>query len=223
MGDHSVSQNIQKECSMMLTGVFLIGLLASFIGSLPLGVLNLSVIQLSGTRSLNQGYLFSFGASVIELIQAFIAIWFAEWFLRSSELGNIFQLIAIPILIGLGVYYLRQKKYSNPSETRTTSKMSGFTKGVLLSVANPVAIPFWIFYSAWFYSNQWITYEFPIIIALVAGIAGGTFLCLALYGTLGQYLYTKLSAYQLRINQLIGSVFIILALLQGVDILMSHS
>lgn len=203
---------------MMLISAFVLGILASFIGSLPLGVLNLSVIRIAGNRNLRQAYLFSFGAATVEFVQAFVAIWFASWLVTKSLLGGFLEIMVIPILLLFGVYYWTRKSKSTTSNQTSEYKFSGFSQGAFLSIINPIAIPFWIFYSAWFYSNNWINYDFPEIVLLVAGISIGTFLCLALYGLLGNYIYKEISFIRTRMNQIIGAIFILLAIIQGINI-----
>ena len=51
---------------------------------------------------------------------------------------------------------------------------SGFRKGFLISIANPLAIPFWIAITAYLTSNEWIALTSSNELIYVAGISTGT-------------------------------------------------
>ncbi len=61
---------------------------------------------------------------------------------------------------------------------------SGFRKGVLLSIGNPLAIPFWIAVTAYLQSNSWVNFDDVPIWSYVLGISLGTLSILSLLGLL---------------------------------------
>ncbi len=200
---------------MTIIGIFFIGFIASFIGSLPIGMLNMTVMEISFSKSLKQGVLFSAGAAFTEFFQAIIAIKFSSWFLENPTVEMMIKLSVIPVLLFFGVVHLRKKLNSSTLKENKTGSYSGFSKGMFLSGINPISIPFWVFYAVWFQSMGWISFEtFPAVM-FVIGITLGTFVCLSLYGKVGQYVFSRIAILNLWMNKIVGSVFIILALYQS--------
>ena len=64
---------------MMLLQVFLIGLVFSFIGSIPPGTLNLAVLQLGMEYKIKTALRFSLAVAIIEYPYAWIAVVFEDW------------------------------------------------------------------------------------------------------------------------------------------------
>ncbi|MEL7001970.1 MAG: LysE family transporter [Bacteroidota bacterium] len=191
---------------------FIIAFFFSFIGSIPPGTLNLSVIQLSLDNKLKAAIRFSLAAAIIEFPYAFIAVKFENLITSSPIVLNNFKLIAAVVMISLGTVNLIT--YSKPSTSDTLEKLkqSGFRKGVILSILNPLAIPFWVGVTAYLNHQQWIvlTGNWSITI-YVLGISFGTFSLLALLALLSQYLgglFRKKSLIQI----IPGIIFLILGL-----------
>jgi len=201
---------------MTIISIFLIGFLASFIGSLPIGMLNMTVMEISFSKSLKQGVLFSAGAAFTEFFQALVAVKFSSWFLENPTVEMMIKLSVIPVLLVFGIIHLRKKLNDAHKKEIRDDKYSGFSKGMFLSGINPISIPFWVFYAVWFQSMGWISFEAIPAIVFVIGITLGTFVCLSLYGKVGQYIFSRIAVLNLWMNKIVGGVFIILALYQSV-------
>ncbi len=201
---------------MTIISIFLIGFLASFIGSLPIGMLNMTVMEISFSKSLKQGILFSAGAAFTEFFQALVAVKFSSWFLENPTVEMMIKLSVIPVLLIFGIIHLRKKLNDTSKKDNREEKYSGFTKGIFLSGINPISIPFWVFYAVWFQSMGWISFEMIPAIVFVIGITLGTFMCLSIYGKAGQYIFSRITVLNLWMNKIVGSIFIILALYQSV-------
>lgn len=191
---------------------FLIAFFFSFIGSIPPGSINLSVIQLSLDNRLMAAMRFSFAAALIEFPYAFIAVKFESLITSSPLVLDNFKLIAAVVMILLGVVNLTSYSKSSTSKTLEKLKQSGFRKGVVLSILNPLAIPFWIGITAYLNHQQWINLSNDrLIVIYVLGISVGTFSLLAILAILSQYLGSFF-----RRNSLIqiipGVIFLILGL-----------
>ena len=200
---------------MTIISIFFIGFIASFIGSLPIGMLNMTVMEISFSKSLRQGVLFSAGAAFTEFFQAIIAIKFSSWFLENPTIEMMIKLFVIPVLLIFGVIHFRKKLNDSTLKENKNEKYSGFSKGMFLSGINPISIPFWVFYAVWFQSMGWISFETVPAVMFVIGITFGTFVCLSLYGKVGQYVFSRIAVLNLWMNKIVGGVFIILALYQS--------
>jgi len=201
---------------------FIIAFLFSFIGSIPPGSLNLSVIQLSLDNKLMAAIRFSLAAALIEFPYAFIAVKFEGLITSSPLVLNNFKLIAAMVMILLGIVNLATYSKSSTSKTLEKLKKSGFRKGVVLSILNPLAIPFWIGVTAYLKHQQWVQLSDNWLITVyVMGISVGTFSLLALLALLSQYLGSFFRKSTL-IQIIPGVIFLILglyALLEYLNIL----
>lgn len=196
---------------------FAIGLFASFIGSLPLGVLNLTAVDIALNKKFRNVVFFSLGAAGVEFFQAFLAVKFSSWFLIRPSLDMLFNIMVIPLFLGLSIYYFRKSRKKLEEKTNGR-QLSSFSKGVLLSVINPLAIPFWIFYATYFNSLGLVLFENYYIVLFVAGISAGTFIALLFFGKISRYIVTRIKVLNQWIDQIIAVVFLALFIFQVVSV-----
>ncbi|UII34447.1 LysE family transporter [Fulvivirga ulvae] len=199
-----------------MTLIFLIAFIFSFLGSIPPGSINLSVIQLSLDGKLSAAFRFALAAALIEFPYAFIAVQFEGWITSSPVIIDNFKLIAASVMIILGVINLWPRKKS-PSKIMEAIRNSGFRKGVVISLLNPLAIPFWVGITAYLNHQGWIKLEsVDQVFIYVSGISVGTFFLLALLALLAKRLRPLIAENEL-IKIIPGIVFLLLgsyALLQ---------
>jgi len=198
-----------------------IGLIASFIGSLPLGVLNLTVMDIAIHKSKRDVLYFALGAAGIEFFQAFIAVKFSSWFLNKPSIDMIFNIIVIPVFIILSIYYFRKSRKKLEAK-KNKRNISSFNKAVLLSAINPLSIPFWIFYATYFNSLGLILFENLYIVLFVTGIAVGTFFALISFGKISRLIITRIKVLNLWIDKIIAIVFLCLFLYQSISVSINY-
>lgn len=64
---------------------FIYGFLGSFLGGVPFGPINLSVVDLTLKKSIRSGLRFSFAAALVEIAQAIIAVLFGKLISRKID------------------------------------------------------------------------------------------------------------------------------------------
>lgn len=199
---------------------FLIAFGFSFIGSIPPGSINLSVIQLSLQGKMPAAFRFCLAAAITEFPYAYIAVIFESYITSSPVIVDHFRLIAATVMILLGIINVIPDKKG--SERLKSFKESGFRKGVVISILNPLAIPFWVGVTAYLKHQGWIDVSStPQIIAYVCGISLGTFALLALIALIAKKLGNLVSKTN-ALRLIPGIVFLLLgfyALLQYFAIL----
>ena len=194
----------------------ILGIVASFIGSLPIGMLNLTAIDISVNKGIKSLISFSAAASIIEFFYAFIAIVMTEWIMRNDHLNYYINVAIIPVFIILAINYFYRDNLIRKNK-KLPRQQSPFMKGVLLSLINPLCIPFWIFYTSYFHSFGWIDLSTNYYISiLVLGISVGTFLALIAFGITGQILVTRIQHLNKWLNRIIGFTLILLAIIQAI-------
>lgn len=191
------------------------GFAISFIGSLPLGVLNLTIIDISLKRNLWQAFYFALAVCIVEYGQAFLAIKFSTVLTTYPDLKYYINLFVIPVFIGLGLYYFF-KKEATDEQQKTPS--SDFGRGLLLSIINPLAIPFWIAWGTIGHAKGWLVLENTPIAVFVLGISLGTLSTLMLFALASKFVIHKVALVNKWINEIIGVVLIILGIYQTIRV-----
>ncbi|MGE0770594.1 MAG: LysE family translocator [Cyclobacteriaceae bacterium] len=138
----------------MIVQVFVIGLVFSFLGSIPPGTLNLSVLQLGLENKTRVAIRFALAVSIIEYPYTWIAIQFEYWITSAPYVVQNFKLITAIVMTVLGIFTIWSAR--KPSQFSVRFSESGFRRGIVLSILNPMAIPFWIGITAYLKAQGWI-------------------------------------------------------------------
>lgn len=138
----------------MIVQVFVIGLIFSFLGSIPPGTLNLSVLQLGLENKTRVALRFALAVSIIEYPYTWIAIQFEYWITSAPYVVQNFKLITAIVMTVLGIFTIWSAR--KPSQFSVRFSESGFRRGIVLSILNPMAIPFWIGITAYLKAQGWI-------------------------------------------------------------------
>jgi threonine/homoserine/homoserine lactone efflux protein len=174
---------------MMLLQVFIAGLVFSFIGSIPPGTLNLAVLELGMEHKIKIALRFSLAVAIIEYPYAWIAVVFEDWITSSPLIIQNFQLITAIVMTLIGALSLWAAR--KPSEFTERFNASGFRRGIVLSILNPMAIPFWIGITAYLKAQHWIDLSTPVLLhGYVFGTSVGVMILLVLFTFLARRLAT---------------------------------
>ena len=198
--------------------IFFLSMLASIAGTLPFGPINLSVVDTTINRSWRAAFHFSIAAALIEIPQSFIAIRFNPTVQQLLQHNVWVKSFVVVFFVGIGlVFFLR--KPINEGEKKAKSKNSDFINGLLVSIANPQAIPFWIFILAFLKSAEYLDIsDHPPLYFLclfLAGVACGKLLTLLFYAFLSQLIVRKAAFISQWMNKIIGVILMGIGLVQG--------
>lgn len=162
---------------MLIVQAFLMALFFSYIGSIPPGTINISVIQLTLNNKVKGAIEFALAAAIVEFFYATFAVGIQFFFVSKLDFTIHFKIVAAIAMFILGIINLSgRNKTSQPA--RPTIAVSGFKKGVIVSIFNPLAIPFWIAVTAYLESQQWVSITSQTFWFYILGISSGTFLLL---------------------------------------------
>jgi threonine/homoserine/homoserine lactone efflux protein len=180
----------------MIIQVFIIGLIFSFLGSIPPGTLNLAVLQLGMEHKIKTALRFSLAVAIIEYPYTWIAVVFEDWVTSSPLIIDNFQLITAVVMIVIGAFTLWSAR--KPSEFSVRFNESGFRRGIILSILNPMAIPFWIGITAYLKAQGWVDLSTQSLLhSYVFGTSVGVMILLVLFTFLAKRLagYVKDNRY----------------------------
>jgi threonine/homoserine/homoserine lactone efflux protein len=164
---------------------FLLAFLFSFLGSIPPGTLNLTVLQLGLEKKMNIAWRFAAAAALIEYPYAWLAVAFESYITASPMVLSNFKLISAIVMITLGAISI----WSAQKPTVFTDKFqeSGFRRGIILSILNPLAMPFWIAVTAYLSVQGWIVLpDSKHLHFYLLGISLGAFVLLILVAYLAK-------------------------------------
>jgi threonine/homoserine/homoserine lactone efflux protein len=193
-----------------------LGFTSSFIGTLPLGMLNLTVLQLSLANRQKQAVALSLGATVIEFVQIGMTLLGMNVLLTIPQLSNIFSLISIPVLVYLAIKNLRK---GTTTEGETLAPKNTFLQGIILGFANVVVYPFWLLWGNIFVQNGWLTPTPTGYFYFSFAAAVGTFGAFLFFILLGKILWKRLARLQTMIDRLIAYTFLGFAAFQCYTVL----
>jgi len=187
------------------------GMFISFLGSLPPGLISLSVARTALMRGFLASVVLAFGAACAEFFQALLAVQFADWFVANPHTERYFQWGALPVFGGLGIYLLFFARTPKaPKVPDRVNVFKQFMRGVMVSAFNLLAIPYWFAYVAvlrvqgiWEDGGQWL---------FAAGVTLGTMTALVLYALLGQLVLQRSASVAKIANRVVGLMFLGLAL-----------
>ncbi len=169
----------------MIAQVFLIGAIASFLGSIPPGTLNILVLQLGLQNKIKAALRFTFAVAIVEYPYAWIAAGFEGWITSSPIVQENFKALAASVMVILGLTGLWAAR--KPSAVTVKFQESGFVRGLILSLLNPQAIPWWIGMTAYLKSQGWIAIDTNARLhSYVLGTSIGVFTLLTLVAFMAQ-------------------------------------
>jgi len=198
----------------------MMGMFISFLGTLPMGTLNISAMQISVTDGIRPAILFSIGALLVEMIYVRVTLVAMGWFRKHRKLlmgMEWFTLVIILALAATSFYTATHASVkTNPILSNTIHR---FWLGAGMSAVNPLQIPFWFGWSTVLTGRGVLVRNGNNYIFYVAGIGIGTFIghCLFIFG--GILLVQELDAKQDMIQWVLGFVFLATGLVQVVKML----
>jgi threonine/homoserine/homoserine lactone efflux protein len=207
----------------------LTGFFSAFLLAIPVGPVNLTIINEGARRGRKWAVLISLGATSMEIIYCFIAFTgLASFLLTGAYVKAGMELFSFVFMLVLGLKFLLAKSVSAPVELGETAHKiearigarlnpsSAFMTGFVRVLANPGVMVGWFFIAAYFMSRDWVTPDWQGKIACVAGVGLGTvawFMVLSCQSSKG---YGKFSEKTLlRIEHWSGIGLLLLALLHG--------
>ena len=191
-------------------------MLVSFLGSLPLGTLNILAMKISIEETVMAAMLFSFGSLLVEIIYVRLSLVAMDWVRKQEKLFKVLEWVTLAIVLALAVasFYAALHPTVGNSRRDSLPAMNRFLFGAVMCAVNPVQIPFWFGWSTVLFTKKVLLPKKDHYNAYIVGIGIGTFIgnCVFIFG--GLLIASKISNNQHVLNWVIGGVFAITALIQ---------
>lgn len=187
---------------------FPLGMGMSFIGTLPPGVISMTVMDTAARKSLRDALIVAGAAAFVEFFQAIAAVLFGSYITKSTFISSVIHYSSAPLFLFIGIYILFSR-HRPVSTHKHTGAATNIAKGIIVSAGNLLVIPFWILWSSYFAANGWIDYALSSVLLFSAGVTGGTFLALSLYAKLGLRIAARSERVAHWGRKVVGVVFLL--------------
>ena len=201
--------------------IFFWGLLISFLGSLPLGTLNVAAMQIGIQESVQNAIWFSLGSLLVEMVYVRISLVGIDWVRKQQRLMKAMEWITLVIILALatGSFIAAIKSDENSKNVLLNFNLHRFYLGMFMCAINPVQIPFWFGWSTVLFSKKILKTTAFDYNSYIVGIGIGTLLgnCVFIFG--GKWMVQRIANSQQYLNWVIGGIFTLTALIQLVKML----
>ena len=184
----------------------------AFLSLIPPGMLNMTAVRTAIEKGRREGVWFALGAALIVIPQAFLALVFARFFADHPEIVERLELAGIVVLFSLSIVFFIQarKKFSGKGGKR---KGKSFWMGMLLSMMNMLAIPFYLVLSSVLENRGLLNTEQPFINLFVTGVFLGAFSLFFVYVQFAQIIVKRAQFIARNINYILCLLFFVLGIL----------
>ena len=201
--------------------IFFWGLLISFLGSLPLGTLNVAAMQIGIQESVQNAIWFSLGSLLVEMVYVRISLVGIDWVRKQQRLMKAMEWITLVIILALatGSFIAAIKSDENSKNVLLNFNLHRFYLGMFMCAINPVQSPFWFGWSTVLFSKKILKTTAFDYNSYIVGIGIGTLLgnCVFIFG--GKWMVQRIANSQQYLNWVIGGIFTLTALIQLVKML----
>jgi len=199
----------------------LTGFGSGFLVSIPVGPINISIVNEGARRGFIWAFLIGLGATIMEVIYCAIAFAGFTHLFDSRVVKATMELVSFLLMLFLGVKYLIA--HSLPATTRSVESIehrlhphTAFWIGFVRCLGNPGVLLWWITISATFISHDWMDDTWQSKGMCLLGVTLGCFSWFTLLSFLvsrghGRFSTTTL----LRMSQFSGASLLIVSLVMG--------
>jgi threonine/homoserine/homoserine lactone efflux protein len=205
-----------------LVRIFFWGMMISFLGSLPLGTLNVAAMQIGIQESLKDALYFSVGSLLIEMIYVRISLVGIDWVRKQDKLMKIMEWVTLAIIIALaaGSFIAAAKGDDDAKNVLLQNNMHRFLLGMFMCAINPVQIPFWFGWSTVLFTKKILEPKRDQYNSYIVGIGLGTLMGNAVFVFGGKWMVQRIANSQQYLNWVIGGIFTLTALIQLIKMLL---
>lgn len=197
------------------------GAVCGFLSAVPVGPINLTILNEGARRGFGWGLLIGLGATLMEAIYCVVAFaGFAQLFTTPLIKGAM-ELVSFLFMLYLGQKFLRAKALPARSHSEEVIEHrlhphTAFWTGFVRCLGNPGVFFFWITVGATLIAHEWMAPTWPSKLACAAGATLGIFIWFLMlsYGVaLGRHRLNETKL--LRMERWSGVILLLFALYLG--------
>ena len=195
---------------------FLLALLATSIGAVPFGLVNLSVVDTALKNNPRGASQIAHGASVVEVLFALSSLLAGTWLSRFFQGNASVKFFVFAVLIISGLFFWFKKNGTSTKEKY--GKTFGFLKGAALNIVSIQVLLFWLLVATVLSAKQLLPSTLPEVIFFVAGVWLAKMAVLKIYAILAIKVLSRAQIISANVNRIIGVVLLLAAIIQLIKI-----
>ncbi len=200
---------------------FFAGIFISIIGALPLGAVNIAVINTSIKENIIKASYIIFAAGIGEMLLVFFALNFSMELSAFFKDNQWIQITFSILFFGLGIYFLlfKNKNQTHQNTVKTRLPKSKLITGFLLAILNPPVILYWILSISIINKYAFeLTPKTPLFSVLLffIGVYLGKIGTLYFYSRWGNKVGKQKEISKTKISRVIGIALVVISIFQGI-------
>ena len=185
--------------------VFNWGMLISFLGSLPPGVTNIIASQIFHHKGITEAIYYVTGFMLAEVLVVRIALTGMSRLIRSKKFFHLVEWMMAGMLIVFStVCFIGANSMQDSPVILPELLLPSFMQGILISLVNPMHIPFWLGWSTVLMNKGVLFPKSGQYNLYIAGIGAGTIAGFAGFIFGGEFLFKAFHSNQYLINCILG-------------------
>lgn len=189
----------------------IVAFIISYVGSIPPGTINVTVMQLAIQQRRRAAVFFALAASAVEFIYAGFTVQFHILLTANESIADYFRIITSIALMALGIWNLRSKPKSGSVLMESEKGRHGFVRGMILGILNPMTIPFWLAITTYLENDDWVVVEGFGFWMYLIGLSAGTFCLLLTVNALGKQ-FTRIADNRFLVHRVPGLILFALGI-----------
>jgi uncharacterized membrane protein YsdA (DUF1294 family) len=189
----------------------LVGFLVSFIGSIPLGYLNVIGLEFYSNENLGLVIKYLLGVVLIEVVVIYLTFkWASKLVLNTNWKKGISIFSILFLLILAFIFHTSNNNYQTQENPFSNFIHFPFAVGILLSSINFAQIPFWFSWNLYLMNQGYINNEKKLLPFYIVGAAIGTF-----FGMMTIIISLHKVSTTIKFQDYVTYIFIVLAIFQA--------
>ena len=173
-------------------------------------------MQIAIADGIRNAILFSLGSLTAEMVYVRLSLVAMDWVRKQERIFKMLEWLTLIIVLALAFFSFYAALH--PSQDKNillNNKLPSYLLGLTMSAVNPVQIPFWFGWSTVLFTKGVLLPKTSNYNVYIIGIGLGTLLgnCVFIFG--GRLVAAKIQNNQSMLNYVIGTVFLITALIQA--------
>jgi hypothetical protein len=196
----------------------LFGFIVSFLGSLPLGYLNIVGVEIISKSGINSLVFYLFGVIIVEAIVIYFTVIFATQLAENTRLMRFIDFFAIFFLLIIAYLFYTHSDITTTEHNYLENyvQYSPFLIGMVLCCLNFLQIPFWLGWNLYLMNGNYILLVRKLKFYYILGTLVGTFFGMLAIIVLLNSLSQKILDYSKFIIPIVIPLFFVaLAILQA--------
>lgn len=153
-----------------------VGFLVSFLGSIPLGYLNVIGFDIYNSAGLHSTLLYLLGVICIEFCVIFLTLIFADKLRKKENLIKYIEAFSVLFMFVLGYVFYSSAGSEDAGKTVFSNTFQNFFfAGIVYSLLNFIQVPFWLSWNLYLLNGKYIEISNNRKYFYVLGTLAGTF------------------------------------------------